>query len=170
MPDECGREQKTHSGPHKLEGGPETVDNIWTQWYAARHGKLDRMKVLLRREGYDSELADAKHGRTAAHWACKYGHTELVHLLITHGTGLNSVDLGGNSSLHFAAGWGTKVLVGLLLSHGADHACCNNKGQTPLDCCDAHAANAPDALKQACARVAAFLRAHGGDRLTELRG
>eukprot|EP00941_MAST-03F_sp_MAST-3F-sp1_P002763 g2763.t1 len=117
---------------HQLQPGAQTVSNTWTQFYAARHGKLSRMKALINREGYNPELTDEIYGRTSLHWACKNGHTELANLLISHGANVNPIDSGGCSPLHFAAGWGSRVLVGLLLSHSADHSIVNVKGQTAL--------------------------------------
>ena len=59
-------------------------------------------------------------GWTPLHSAARQGHREIVELLITNGTDVNSRDSTGKSSLHDAALEGHKEIVELLIIKGAD--------------------------------------------------
>jgi hypothetical protein len=125
---------------------------------AARDGDAAYVEFLLRDCMVQPQLQNPR-GMTALHFAAGEGHLSVAAAILRLAAwqaalakGVDAKPGGGR-----ADGRLPKLVRRRVLN------ATNGKGQTPLDCCDAHAANAPDALKQACARVAAFLRAHGGD-------
>lgn len=70
---------------------------------------------------------------TPLHYAAKYGHAEVVELLIQHRAQVNALDGVGCTPLHYAALNGHKDVVRILLERG--NALINFKtygGWTPL--------------------------------------
>ncbi|CAI9727062.1 E3 ubiquitin-protein ligase MIB2-like isoform X3 [Octopus vulgaris] len=98
-------------------------------------------------------------GSTPLHWACSWGHTDTVRLLLNHkGIDANVLDIDGNTPLHVAVReqcydvvtlmlsqcctelnlkkeeWYSGVVVArYLANHGADLYHKNNNNNTPLD-------------------------------------
>ena len=106
-------------------------DNCFTSWYAAKMGKIKRMERLLRRDGFDLNERN-EHGRTPLHFACKFGHPEIVHMLLSREADVNAKDKEENTPLHFAAGWGSTTLIELLLCNSANPLLRNKNGRTAV--------------------------------------
>ncbi|XP_066281640.1 transient receptor potential cation channel subfamily A member 1-like isoform X2 [Branchiostoma lanceolatum] len=109
---------------------------------AARHGRLNVMKTLLRGSGREGKPGDSikvrlvntanSRGMRPLHLACKYGHPEVVrYLLDNHAAITQTVD--GTSPLHYAVKSGNQKTVDCLLDVHYD--CLNwedDNGNTPL--------------------------------------
>ena len=106
-------------------------ENCFTSWYAAKMGKTKRMERLLRRDGFDLNERN-EQGRTPLHFACKFGHAEIVHMLLSREADVNAKDQEENTPLHFAAGWGSTTLIELLLCNSANPLLRNKNGRTPV--------------------------------------
>lgn len=57
---------------------------------------------------------------TALHWACAYGQTSTVQLLLSHGADANKLGPEEESPLHLAASGGHHEVVRILLNYDAD--------------------------------------------------
>ena len=108
--------------PQKVTKG-KNVENVWSIWFAARKGDLERVQLLLDREasrktGKSSiESVDQKYRRTPLHWACRSGSPSLVKLLLERGADINALDGDGNTPLHFCCGFGTDAMLRILLNN-----------------------------------------------------
>jgi ankyrin repeat protein len=72
------------------------------------------------------------HVERALVWACRYGHVEVVELLLADGVDPAAADASGMSSLHWAAGNGHLDIVELLIARGAPLETRNRWGGTVL--------------------------------------
>ncbi len=74
-------------------------------------------------------------GTTALHMAAKYGHTDMLKVMIEKGVNINLAEdepaESGNTPLHTACIYGTTDVVKLLMASGADDSLQNIKGETP---------------------------------------
>ncbi|XP_031555781.1 uncharacterized protein LOC116307786 [Actinia tenebrosa] len=101
--------------------------------------KAAKIAKLLLQNGAKVSLRD-KTGMTALSYACKFGHEQLVGLMINeaHTFDLNSPDNEGNTALHYAASSGNFVVLNLLIKTlnkfklSVDKV--NKRGETPLIC------------------------------------
>ena len=59
-------------------------------------------------------------GVTPLHLAAKYGHKEIVEILIANGADINAKDDDGETPLHKAAWERHEEIAKFLISHGAD--------------------------------------------------
>ncbi|XP_014650827.1 PREDICTED: 26S proteasome non-ATPase regulatory subunit 10 isoform X2 [Ceratotherium simum simum] len=107
----------------------------------AYSGKLEELK--------DSILADKslatrtdQDSRTALHWACSAGHTEIVEFLLQLGVPVNDKDDAGWSPLHIAASAGRDEIVKALLGKGAQIAVMLLEGGANPDAKDHYEATA----------------------------
>ncbi|EQC38874.1 hypothetical protein SDRG_03832 [Saprolegnia diclina VS20] len=110
-------------------------------WEAARHGKLDDLKKLLRRISSDISLKpmlEFRHpmeGTTPLLAATLHNHAAALLLLIEAGVRVHATTRTKKKStpLHVAAYYGYDAIVRLLLQHGADVYRQNALGLLPLD-------------------------------------
>ncbi|XP_066940213.1 ankyrin repeat domain-containing protein 29-like isoform X2 [Macrobrachium rosenbergii] len=86
---------------------------------AASHGKLDRVRLLLRANP-NPNLKTGYHGDTALHWAIFRGYNEIVRELIVAGADLNTPNNRGVTPLSLAAKNNFPNEARLLLSAGAE--------------------------------------------------
>ncbi|XP_005755580.1 26S proteasome non-ATPase regulatory subunit 10-like [Pundamilia nyererei] len=70
--------------------------------------------------------------RTALHWACSAGHTDIVEFLLDMGVEVNLQDDASWTPLHIAASAGREDIVRSLISKGAQLNSVNQNGCTPL--------------------------------------
>ncbi|AWP12392.1 putative E3 ubiquitin-protein ligase XIAP [Scophthalmus maximus] len=70
--------------------------------------------------------------RTALHWACSAGHTDIVEFLLDLGVEVNLEDDALWTPLHIAASAGREDIVRSLISKGAQLNSVNQNGCTPL--------------------------------------
>jgi ankyrin repeat protein/L-ascorbate metabolism protein UlaG (beta-lactamase superfamily) len=98
---------------------------------AARHGDLEKLKILLEN---NPELVNAQDGRgcTPLHYAAGSGYTAVTVLLLEKGADIKSRDRNGDTPLHYAAKGGQKDMIELFLSKGVNVNITDNHGRTPL--------------------------------------
>ena len=110
---------------------------IFSIWYAARHGRQERVEELYEREGSSKQIINAidtaHNDLTPLHWAAKFGHEDLCKWLLLHGAKPSAVAKDGNTPLHLAAGNSTIRIVRLLLEYASEPRMKNAKGDIPAD-------------------------------------
>lgn len=97
---------------------------------AASTNNIERLNQLLE-QGVNPNSAD-ENGRTALHFACCKGYSNIVQLLLTHRADCNVVDKLGNTPLHLAVCTTSKQTIDLLLKAGGSVTTKGNNGCTPL--------------------------------------
>ena len=83
---------------------------------AAIYGHTAMISLLLDRGGAKLDLTHEKYGTTALHWACQYGHKEVVITLIRKGCNYELPAKDGHTPLSVAAYWGNSDVVSVLVS------------------------------------------------------
>lgn len=96
----------------------------------AYSGKLEELKERILADKSLATRTD-QDSRTALHWACSAGHTEIVEFLLQLGVPVNDKDDAGWSPLHIAASAGRDEIVKALLGKGAQVNAVNQNGCTP---------------------------------------
>ncbi len=87
---------------------------------AAGVGRLDVVKSFFNDNGSPKESVTKKHMADAFAWACEFGRTEVVDLLLQHGMEVDArLRHNGQTGLHWAAYGGHVDTVKLLLERGA---------------------------------------------------
>ncbi|KAJ4178081.1 Neurogenic locus notch protein 2 [Fusarium falciforme] len=94
--------------------------------WASGHGYIENVKLLIQ-YGADVTWADVT-GRTALHWAAKWGSRDVLQELLEalDNTGedkksvVNSKETNGHTPLIWACRWGHVECAELLIDHGAD--------------------------------------------------
>jgi hypothetical protein len=111
------------------------VENVWSIWFAARDGDIERVETLLARpRGPGIDRQDTEHGRTPLHWACRGRATTMVKLLLERGATVNAVDREGNTPLHYCCAFGSDAMLRISLNSLAlDPLVRNNKFKTPAE-------------------------------------
>ncbi|MCY4567665.1 MAG: ankyrin repeat domain-containing protein, partial [Candidatus Poribacteria bacterium] len=99
---------------------------------AAFTGDVATMRQALA-DGADPNTKDPQSGSTLLATAALMGHTEVVALLLEHGTDVNAKSRDGGTALHAAAFLGRAEIVKLLLDKGADTTLRNNIGSIAID-------------------------------------
>jgi ankyrin repeat protein len=85
---------------------------------AAQRGNIDLVRFLLDQPGIDVECWS--DGHTAIQAACRYGHTDIVSLLLDHGADYNGpCSDTGRKALSWAVWGGWNDIVEILLKAGA---------------------------------------------------
>jgi len=115
---------------------------------ATYEGNKDMVQTLLALE-VNPSLSLA----TPLNIASWHGRTEIVALLLKHGTNVNQAGVDGWTALNIASRRGHIGIVELLLNHGANVNQENNMRQTPLK----------NALKNGYTEIIELLLAHGAD-------
>ena len=87
---------------------------------------------LFKNVDLTTSLFPVQDSRTALHWACSAGHTEIVEFLLQLGVPVNDKDDASWSPLHIAASAGRDEIVKALLGKGAQVNAVNQNGCTPL--------------------------------------
>jgi ankyrin repeat protein len=146
------------------------VDNVLA---AAALGRVDLVRRLVADGGavgpslvglYWLRLSgDANsHVERAFVWACAFGRTEVVELLLDHGVDPAVTDADAMTGLHWAAGRGHVDVVRLLTARGAPLEARNTWGGTVLDSTVYFALNDPAGWERRAA-VLELLIAAGAD-------
>ncbi len=81
---------------------PDADTNMSVLHKAALHGQVEVLKWVLSQPEIEVNTKN-KYGRSALHFACDSGHSEIVSLLIDAKADVNSTSLGGLTPLHVAA-------------------------------------------------------------------
>lgn len=97
---------------------------------AASTNNVEKLNQLLEL-GVNPNSSD-ENGRTALHFACCKGYSDIVRLLLAHHADCNSVDKLGNTPLHLAVCTTSKQTIDLLLKAGCSVTTKGNNGCTPL--------------------------------------
>ncbi|EDQ84722.1 uncharacterized protein MONBRDRAFT_39174 [Monosiga brevicollis MX1] len=82
----------------------------------------------------DAAQKRSEGGYTPLHWACYWGHDNVVEMLLKHGADAKAKNDSGWTPLHLACAYGHVKVVEMLLKHGADANAKNKGGRTPLEC------------------------------------
>lgn len=81
--------------------------------------------------------ADVRDGSSSddstLHWACSFGHIEVVRLLLVHGCNVNIRNAHGQLPLHLAVKSCKEDIVALLLLEGASLHAEDSNGKRPID-------------------------------------
>ncbi|XP_071116476.1 uncharacterized protein [Haliotis cracherodii] len=100
--------------------------------YASKDGDLEKVKRLLSTPGVN--VNSRVCSRTPVMAAARWGHRDVVELLVSEGADVSLVDEGGNNILHLACWGGDVETVKYVLSlHVVDIDARNNLGQTAAD-------------------------------------
>ncbi|XP_070540154.1 uncharacterized protein [Ptychodera flava] len=94
---------------------------------AASDGHVSRIQSLIA-EGYNvngkgtytDRNGFSKYKCTALHAASREGHSDVVQVLITHGSDVNSINEAGDTALHAASEKGHVDIAGMLIRHSSD--------------------------------------------------
>lgn len=97
---------------------------------AASTNNVEKLNELLE-SGANPNSAD-ENGRTALHFACCRGYSEVVKSLLRHDADCNAVDKLGNTPLHLAVCTTSKQTIDLLLKAGCSVTAKGNNNCTPL--------------------------------------
>ena len=102
----------------------------------SKPGHLEGLKMFLENQG-DPLVEDSK-GRLPIHYACRYGHCDVVDLLLDTASKLiESKDKHfGQTPVHFAAAGGHDEVILLLLKRGAKADSFSFAAETPADIAD----------------------------------
>ena len=92
---------------------------------------LERVKALLK-DNPDLVLTRYLMGETPLHLAAKWGHKEVVALLLANQAEVNAQTESGETPLHYAAENGEKEVAALLLASQAEVNAMDIHGQTPF--------------------------------------
>lgn len=68
----------------------------------------------------DRNDSDKVYGRVPLHFAAKFGHVDIMAILLDSGADIEATDAIGRTALHFAAFYAQKNVAQLLLSRGAN--------------------------------------------------
>eukprot|EP01132_Coremiostelium_polycephalum_P003845 gene3845-4790_t len=88
--------------------------------YAATFDDQPLALAILQNSSVNVNLLD-KHGSTPLYWACYFGHTMMVHLLLQHFASPNLANQQGRPPIHLACHRGQLDIVRLLVQFGADY-------------------------------------------------
>ncbi|CAM9489817.1 unnamed protein product [Choristocarpus tenellus] len=108
----------------------------WTPlMLACAHGNTDLARVLLDSGANAGSRVSTTvlSGHSPLHIASRYGHTNIVSLLIFSGAKVDERDRHGLTPLHYAAGNGKKKCVELLIATGSLPSIQGPNGSTALD-------------------------------------
>ena len=99
---------------------------------AARDGNIEEVTRLLSSGMLDINCVTGSLATTPLWQAAKYGHTDVVILLLKRGAEINKGLINGQTPLHIAADWGHIDVVQLLLDNGAEVDIKNKYQNTPI--------------------------------------
>ncbi|KAM9538231.1 26S proteasome non-ATPase regulatory subunit 10 isoform 2-T2 [Guaruba guarouba] len=94
-------------------------------------GRLEELRAQLLRDKALATKTD-QDNRTALHWACSAGHTDVADLLLGLGVPVGDKDDAGWTPLHIAASAGRDDIVRALIARGANVNAVNQNSCTPL--------------------------------------
>ncbi len=101
---------------------------------AVRRGNKDAVVAFLNKYEDAANTHDDffSNGKTALIWAAKYGHKDIVELLLEKGADINAKDRSGWTPLMEVAMSGPFEMLEFLLERGADFDAKSNNGTTAL--------------------------------------
>ncbi|POM78844.1 Hypothetical protein PHPALM_3577 [Phytophthora palmivora] len=109
------------------------------QWLVEQGVSVESGKVLVEKGVQatleyleEQQVTSVTDGRAAFNYAARYGHAEVISLLLQRGADVAATEEDGWTALHYAAANGKTAVVSLLLQHGADVAATKEDGWTAL--------------------------------------
>ncbi len=99
---------------------------------AAKHGKVNVLKLLINEWRAKIELGDVDHS-TALHWAAINGHVAAVSYLLDHGAQIEATGLRNDTALNLAVMFKQRTAFDLLLQKNARLNARNSQGKNALD-------------------------------------
>ncbi len=109
--------------PYSQPGAEEFMD-------AVKKNKIREVEEVLKRRPQLLLTHDFLN-QTPYHWACKYGHHELLEIMMKYGKCYNLRDIYRRTPIYFAAKYGRKECVKLLLDNGVDPFFADINGRYP---------------------------------------
>jgi len=132
----------------------------------ARLGNLYEVRILLQGDVDGNNKANVnateKHRYTALHFACDFGHTEVVEELLKWNPDVNAVNVMGLTALYMGCEKGFIEIIRQLLIKGADPTISNPYGDTPL-----HAASSYNRTEVASLLIGARASINARNKLQE---
>jgi len=119
-----------HSMLNRLDGENRTALS-----HACEKGQKEVIEFLLSEQGIDMEAGGKHHEEswTNLHWACRYGHHEIVQLLLNKGANINAQTSKKKSTgLHLACATGHTEVIHVLLENEAAKEIEDVYGCSPL--------------------------------------
>jgi len=108
---------------------PETTsEDIYS---ACKDGDEYYCKEWAMNPDHDLNQSD-QHGFTPLHYACMYGHGNIVEMFLMRGARTDITNMGGDSLLHLAAAHGKYDVIMKLMRMQPDVNLANEHGNTPL--------------------------------------
>ena len=107
----------------------------WNLKESAKGGRVEEVLSLLEdNSGLDVNWKEAAHESTALHWASRWGHAEVVKVLLAHpAISVNVKNNFGETPFIFGCENGHVSVVQLLLKDPrVDVTLADSKGRTPL--------------------------------------
>ncbi len=98
---------------------------------AAKKGYSRIARILIAAKA-NINVTKNSNDKTPLHLAAKYGHLDVVKVLIASHADITAQDYCNGTPLHYAAQYGHLDIVNALLIAGADHALRDCFGKTPL--------------------------------------
>ena len=98
---------------------------------AAKKGYPRIARILIAAKA-NINTTKPSNDKTPLHLAAKYGHLDVVKVLIASHADITAKDYESKTPLHHAAKYGHLDIVNALLAAGADHALQDCFGKTPL--------------------------------------
>lgn len=99
---------------------------------AAARGKFGLVVEILSKDPTAVHAIDG--GATALHWAARYGHEDVVELLLERGAIADAKASDGSTPLHRAASMGEIAIVAMLLPRYSEVDVRDGRMETPLHC------------------------------------
>jgi len=97
---------------------------------AASEGDLATVRELIKTTFVDTTEGSVFGGTTPLIVAARYGHKDIVQILLENGANIDHQDNYGQTALMYAANFGLKDVVQLLLDRGANRTLKTNGGNT----------------------------------------
>ena len=113
------------------EVSPDSDGQVERLLKAAEHGRLEEVEELLQSNA-NIEAKGGVYRNTPLHLATRYGHRDIVDLLLEKKAQIEAKDRDQTTPLHLAAHFGHRDIVDLLLEKKADIEAKDKCQSTPL--------------------------------------
>lgn len=119
---------------HYLNNQPDQInveneDGLNPLNYCAKNGFIIPLKTLIQRGANPNTRSN---GKTALHYACKFGHYDVAKYLIKNGVRVDVLTEKGQTPLHFACKHNQPLMASFLLGNRANVECQDHNDLTPV--------------------------------------